>query len=210
MRVGSSCLSTGGTVYTVTKKWIHPEYTTNLRNDVGLLKIAPSCFCSPPSVTLNRDRSFPSTTGHPLTVIGFGRTAEGGGPSEILQKLGVGFVNDDECATKYGSFDQNIKMCADKDGGGTCQGDSGSPLLNVDSVTGAISQVGIVSYGIDSCASNYPDYYARVSSFVDWVEATMSTEMSTFGPDREPVLSFLRTNSMQWIESMSSYLFAGY
>lgn len=202
VRVGSPLYSLGGTVYTVTKKWIHPEYeSTQLLNDVAVLKIATTCICIPPSVTLNRQQDWPSTTGHALTVIGFGRTSHGGSLSNSLQQLEVGFVNNQECSTNHGRFETDMKLCADKDASGTCNGDSGSPLLDVQQDTGEKIQVGIVSYGKVSCASAYPDYYARVSNYVDWIESTMSAEMETFGPDKEAIFSFLRRNTRQWVES---------
>lgn len=201
MRVGSSYLNLGGTLYTVTNKWIHPEYdSARLVNDVGLLKLAPSLFCSPTSVTLNRDDDFPSQNGQPLTVLGFGRTTDDGGPSGVLKRLVVDFVGNAECAANDGDFEEEVKICADKEGAGTCQGDSGSPLFHRDESTGVISQVGIVSYGLESCASRFADYYARVSAVVDWVESTMEAEMTTCGGEREPLFSFLRRNGPQWIQ----------
>lgn len=124
VRVGSTLWNAGGTLYTVTKKWQHPNFNRNhLKNDVALLKIATYCLPSPPSATLNTDVSFPSTTGQPLTVIGFGRTRNGGSTSTFLQRLDVDYIAKDQCPS-----DQEAKLCADKEGAGTCQGDSGSPV----------------------------------------------------------------------------------
>lgn len=202
VRVGSPLYSIGGTLYTVTKKWIHPNYeASQLLNDVALLKIATTCICTPPSVILNREQDFPSTTGHFLTVIGFGRTSHGGSLAGSLQQLEVSFVNNQECSDNHGRFETEMKMCADKDAAGVCNGDSGSPLLDINRETGQKTQVGIVSYGKVSCASSYPDYYARVSNYIEWIESTMSTEMETFGPDKEAIFTFLRRNTRQWMES---------
>ncbi|KAK1741499.1 trypsin-like serine protease [Skeletonema marinoi] len=61
-------------------------------------------------------------------------------------------------------------MCAymEVEGGptGTCQGDSGGPIVI------ASQNVGITSWGVGCGQKGYPDYYTRVSSYIDWIEET--------------------------------------
>lgn len=56
-----------------------------------------------------------------------------------------------------------------KFGEGTCNGDSGGPLVLGDTV------IGIVSWNL-GCATIFPDVYARVSSFVPWIQFQINTE----------------------------------
>lgn len=52
------------------------------------------------------------------------------------------------------------------------QGDSGGPLTVV--VGGTITQIGIVSFGAAAgCHLGHPAAFARVTSFLDWINANM-------------------------------------
>lgn len=49
----------------------------------------------------------------------------------------------------------------------TCEGDSGSALqLRQD---GKFYIVGVTSFGV-SCGTSLPSFYARVASYLDWIE----------------------------------------
>lgn len=52
---------------------------------------------------------------------------------------------------------------------GSCNGDSGGPLL-VDGI-----QVGIVSFGVNDCAASYPSVYTRVTDFYSWINTTIAS-----------------------------------
>lgn len=138
VRVGSTSYSSGGTLYRVTKKFIHPDFTAggSYDHDIALLKIATGrflgflwpCNCRvPASVALNTNASIPNsgTSSFSLTVMGFGATNSQNVPSSRLNKLTVKYISNQECSTNYGSFAQEIKLCADKDNAGVCAGDSG-------------------------------------------------------------------------------------
>ncbi|CAB9506425.1 Vitamin K-dependent protein C (Fragment) [Seminavis robusta] len=203
VRVGTPFFSQGGTVLSVTKRWIHPNYVRpGNGDDIALLKLATNCVCLPPSAELNTDQTFPVNSGQPLWVIGFGRTSNGGDASGVLQQLEVQSVSNAECQARGGNFNSPAIVCADVGGGGPCQGDSGSPLMDGNKV-----QVGIVSFGKVGCASSFPDYYTRVSNYQDWIDTTINNELNIFGPDTEPMLQFLRNNGALWLQSSWSYLF---
>jgi secreted trypsin-like serine protease len=49
------------------------------------------------------------------------------------------------------------------------QGDSGGPLVK--EIDGAYTQIGVVSFGAAAgCELGYPAGFARVTSFLDWIE----------------------------------------
>lgn len=50
------------------------------------------------------------------------------------------------------------------------QGDSGSPLVK-DGV-----QVGVASWVFTPCGSGYPDFYARVPNYVDWIKQKLGSD----------------------------------
>ena len=99
------------------------------------------------------------TSGYPFTVTGWGTLSvsidskhsvtvpntntyhiissiQSNGPSpEILQKVDVPFVSQDECKNAYGEEDITGRMiCAGEKGKDSCQGDSGGPLIDLEKV----------------------------------------------------------------------------
>lgn len=65
------------------------------------------------------------------TVIGWGRTAEGGMLPSIVQEVQVPILTLNQCRTmKYrASRITNYMLCAGKGAQDSCQGDSGGPLV---------------------------------------------------------------------------------
>ena len=37
-------------------------------------------------------------------------------------------------------------------------------------------QIGIVSWGYVPCASGYPDFYARVPNYINWIEQVLGKD----------------------------------
>ena len=67
------------------------------------------------------------------------------GPTpEILQKVDVPFVSQDECKNAYGEEDITDRMiCAGEKGKDSCQGDSGGPLIDSEKVLDTYSRLRI-------------------------------------------------------------------
>lgn len=58
-------------------------------------------------------------------------------------------------------------ICAGQENKGTCQGDSGGPLQ---CKQGSVwIQAGTTSFGIPCALAGFPEVYARVSEFQDWI-----------------------------------------
>lgn len=122
-----------------------------------------------------------------VSALGWG-LAEDGESAQDLQHTGKltvlqnNYCNDEEDG--WGGIIQETMVCAFGlgDGGDTCPGDSGGPLLLLfdDGETENGSPdldtlVGITSFGedIDCGTSNLPGVYTRVSSFSEWIKATI-------------------------------------
>lgn len=100
--------------------------------------------------------------------MGFGRTQENGTSSEVLLKVTVPVVSDEICSQEYGGLDMTYRFCAGVGEKDSCNGDSGSPIINQNKI-----QVGIVSDGEGCARSDYPGIYTRVSVFSDWIAASI-------------------------------------
>jgi len=105
-------------------------------------------------------------------VTGWGTTSEGGHLSDVLQKVQVPVVCDEECRDAYGENDISDNMiCAGSAGKDSCQGDSGGPLMCGQKPTDELT--GIVSWGYGCGAEGFPGVYTQASYFVSWINSNM-------------------------------------
>jgi len=110
------------------------------------------------------------------TVAGWGHTEEGGfDTSKILMQVGVPTVSHTNCNSMYRpqgiSIDRSAMFCAGLSHGGkdSCQGDSGGPFV-FKNKQGSYTLQGVVSFGIGCARPGLPGVYARVSSYLPWIE----------------------------------------
>ena len=165
---------------------IHPAYSSStLDNDIALLKLsAPIEEYTP--IELITDLSLESD-GTPLIVSGWGRISEGGETADVLQKVEVPVIENEDCQSSYpGDLTDNM-LCAGYTQGGkdSCQGDSGGPLTG-QPTSGPLQQVGVVSWGRGCAQPNFPGVYTRLSEFVEWVCSVASVGC---GPSSTPTPS---------------------
>nr|AAD00320.1 plasminogen activator sPA [Scolopendra subspinipes] len=152
---------------------MHKDYVySTLENDIALLKLAEPLDLTPTAVgsiclPSQNNQEF---SGHCI-VTGWGSVREGGNSPNILQKVSVPLMTDEECSEYYNIVD--TMLCAGYAEGGkdACQGDSGGPLVcpNGD---GTYSLAGIVSWGIGCAQPRNPGVYTQVSKFLDWIRNT--------------------------------------
>lgn len=115
-------------------------------------------------------------------VAGWGRLAEGGKASNILQELQLPVLGNKVCEDRYKKqgklidakqFNEAVLCAGDLNGGhDSCQGDSGGPLVSPKILSDTVRyyQIGIVSYGIGCARQDVPGVYTRVSTFIDWIK----------------------------------------
>jgi trypsin len=153
--------------------FVHGGYNGGtFENDIALVKLAsaPTGEIIPPAQSVQQLKAC-----QVLEVTGWGRTAEKGPTSEILQKGEVPYVENITCNAKdaYGGKIKPSMMCAGLREGGvdSCQGDSGGPLV-LRGPDGPIL-VGVVSWG-EGCARKLRyGVYTRVSDFSHWIAQTI-------------------------------------
>ncbi|KAL3278869.1 hypothetical protein HHI36_016389 [Cryptolaemus montrouzieri] len=107
------------------------------------------------------------------TVIGWGRTTEGGMLPSVVQEVQVPILTLSQCrAMKYrASRITTYMLCAGKGAMDSCQGDSGGPLV-VQSKD-KYEVVGIVSWGVGCGRPGYPGVYTRVSKYLGWLKTNL-------------------------------------
>lgn len=158
---------TDGVVASVRDIWTEPGFSDPGKgDDVAVLSLDRSLSYRPASLPGKSDASLYSA-GTNATVVGWGRTSDGGDRATSLRSAVVPIVSDSSCQSSYSNYDANSMVCAGYPNGGVdaCQGDSGGPLVEGDTL------VGIVSWG-DGCAKpGKPGVYARVSTYADDIRA---------------------------------------
>lgn len=180
VRLGGTNINNMSYVMTADLLLMHENYNSQtLENDVALLRlpspatgtnIAPIALAQPSVGTLVNET---------VTASGYGRTNNTGGISPDLMRVDLVGISNEECMEAYGNIIVNSTLCASWDRGtgqsgqSTCSGDSGGPL-NYNGPDGQVL-VGVVSFvSSRGCDSGAPSGYARVSSFVDWIETNIN------------------------------------
>ena len=119
--------------------------------------------------------------------------------SDTLKEVDVTMVGDDDCATFYafyepsgcttGRFENRTMTCAGYTTGlkDTCFGDSGGPLM-VPDASGALVQVGVVSWGFGCALPAQYGVYARIAdtTLFDWIQSRLPQPAAGSSPGAAP------------------------
>jgi trypsin len=161
-----------GTFVEVSEIITHEAYG-NFLNDVALLKLAtPLVFDELTKAIPLYKRPVP--TGATVIISGFGHTSWGGQTSELLKYNEMTVVSHKECAAT--GHDYEGLICFNAPGvDGACRGDSGGPAV----YNGQL--VGVANFVVGGCGGSYPDGYAKVSYFINWIHKHI----------KRPVLKFM-------------------
>jgi len=160
-------------------------------NDIALLQL--SSIVLPPAqpiklmdetLQVDADDEFDNGFINNLFLSGWGRTSTDGNEStDILQKTTLTGTSDANCAYEWyeivDMFDhEDDFICANAVSKGSCNGDSGGPLIWQDKKSSSDADMGyrlagVVSFGNSAqCAYDlYSDVYTQVSSNNDWIKA---------------------------------------
>jgi len=155
--------SGAGTTSAVRSIWVNPQFTdVRSGSDVSVLTLAARLPYEP--LDLPRpDNHDLYAAGQPGLILGWGRTAADGQPSQYLMQASVPVMADPDCLKAYPDYKAEAMVCAGVPQGGvdTCQGDSGGPLV----VDGKLA--GITSWGEGCAAPGKPGVYTRLAAYLD-------------------------------------------
>nr|ACR16002.2 serine protease 48 [Mamestra configurata] len=177
--LGSITINTGGTRIVTTDFVLHENWTPAIiRNDVAMVNLPYAVSISnilapialPSGSLLNEDFA-----GEIAIASGFGKTSNDGGVSfnQPLSFVHLPVITNEECADVYNDiFVQPSNVCTSGEGNkNICTGDSGGPLA----VTrkGIPILIGITSFGSGDCEASQPSAFARVTSFMGWINSKL-------------------------------------
>ncbi|CAO1425402.1 unnamed protein product [Diamesa tonsa] len=160
----------------------HPEYDDNtLHNDIAMIKL-PSAVTfndhiSPIALPEGSDDYVAEGTnnfaGVNAVLSGWGRFGSTQASSTFLRFVNLQVITNLACRVRFPTIIQDSTICANGEGNvGGCNGDSGGPL-SVQS-NGQSLLVGVTSFvsGV-GCERGFPTGFARVSSFIPWIQSHM-------------------------------------
>ncbi|KXJ74327.1 chymotrypsin-2 [Aedes albopictus] len=180
---GTTRLSRGGSRMRAERFVVHPRYDrSRAANDIGLVQIRGIFLWLSNRVgKIELGKEF-VPAGTEATITGWGGTLQSGGPlSDKLQYARLRVIGELQCQTVLANIGDWILCTYTREGQGICGGDSGSPLVSDGKV------IGIASFGVgylpgEGCAAGFPDGFARVSHFYNWIrETTQRRRIWPFG-----------------------------
>lgn len=141
--------------------------------DVALIKLDKEVTDKPP-IKVNNNQNIP--VGVQSDAIGWGRLAEGGATTSLLQEVTLPIVNNQKCVELYGAnkFDASKMLCAGVESGGkdACQGDSGGPLIinwnDKDPTTQFL--IGVTSWGIGCARAGKMGVWINIAAIISWIK----------------------------------------
>jgi secreted trypsin-like serine protease len=145
----------------VTAIWVHPDFRdVTSGSDIAVLTLDTAMPYQTLPLATQSDATIytPGTLG---TILGWGRTSEGGPASRYLLGAQVPLTNDSTCLSAFPQYDPTSMVCAGYPEGGVdaCQGDSGGPLM----IAGRLA--GITSWGSGCAQPGKPGVYTRVATY---------------------------------------------
>jgi len=162
-------------IRSVARTAINANYNQNTYvNDISIIKLStPLVFNAMVAPISLPAAGYDPPVGTIATVSGWGTTSSGGSISDLLRKVDIPIISDEDCDAQNGagSVDAASMICAALPEGGvdSCQGDSGGPLFT-GTGTNAV-QHGIVSWGYGCAVAGKPGVYTQVSNYIDWIAA---------------------------------------
>ena len=162
---------------------LHDKYDHRTKlNDLALVKLAAKAklYTKRVNSICLADQN-DKYVGELATLAGWGDTAYKGQQSEHLLEVEVRVWNNSACGQALGENRISDGMvCAGEQTGGkdSCQGDSGGPLMLEGLRRPAMrwTLIGVVSWGNGCGNPNKPGVYARVTHFLDWINANSKVD----------------------------------
>lgn len=106
-------------------------------------------------------------------VTGWGKTQENGNLANILRKVSLPIVSNEDCSRSYGRIRvriTNSMLCAGKAGRDACQGDSGGPAACRSLLSESSVLCGVVSQGNGCGREGFPGIFTKTALYIDWIE----------------------------------------
>ncbi|XP_037301090.1 collagenase-like [Manduca sexta] len=176
--LGSVTVFSGGRRITTRSIVLHGDYNPqNLNNDIAVITVPWVSYTNviQPVALPTGFLTMLTFEGNWAQLAGFGVTHDDEDltTAQTLRQVNVMVVNHIDCATVFGWNVLPSTLCTSRRGRvGACGGDSGGPLTLT--LSGQRTLIGVTSFHhADGCNIGLPSGYARVTSFVPWIQARL-------------------------------------
>nr|ADT80821.1 serine protease 51 [Mamestra configurata] len=170
--LGSVRLFSGGTRLNTASVAMHGSWNPNqIRNDIAMITLPSAVSTSgniAPIALPSGNELNNQFNGATAVASGFGLTRDGGSVSGSLSHVNLPVITNAVCRQSF-SIIQSSNICTSgANGRSTCQGDSGGPLVVTSNNRRIL--IGVTSFGSDrGCQVGFPAAFARVTSFISWI-----------------------------------------
>ncbi|XP_076254609.1 brachyurin-like isoform X1 [Rhynchophorus ferrugineus] len=162
-------------IYNTSKFIIHEEWDEDtLQNDIAVVGLPQPVPLSNNIATVRLAEKADSYENIIGICLGWGVTILGVS-SNILRYVKLNIISNSACAaySEYKSYIRDTHICTSGKGiVGSCNGDSGGPLI----VDG--KQIGIVSFGATNCQAELPSVFTRVPEFHPWIADALNISIN--------------------------------
>ncbi|KAK7865648.1 hypothetical protein R5R35_006905 [Gryllus longicercus] len=160
----------GRVIIETTSKIVHPSYSSLLiSNDVAVVNLNQDVQLNNLIQTISLASGSNLFEGSAARVSGWGKTSDASNAvSPQLNYVDLTIISNSVCAQTFGSLIiRSSNICTQGVGErGVCNGDSGGPLIDLQSG----KQIGIASFVSSAgCQSGSPNGFVRVTSFAAWI-----------------------------------------
>jgi Trypsin len=173
----------------VSRVIVYPHYeisgALNNWGDAGLLEL--STPTKAPAIKLASSEIW--KPGTEAAIAGWGDTYYGQETATERLRWAITYVQSKEwCTAEAPGFHPLGQLCAIDPPyyeSGTCEGDSGGPLLALRPGTEELVEIGVTSIGYGECSTTWPDVFTRSDLVASWVNARI-TELAPPPPAPPP------------------------
>jgi hypothetical protein len=175
-------------VSAVSRVIVDPAYNpANHNSDAALLVLSTPTTAPTMRLAGAADRGLESA-GTDAAIAGWGETYAGSNLPGILQWAETVVQSPAYCDQFTPSYVAGFQLCAVDypfDDAGTCNGDSGGPLLAVDAA-GKLVEIGITSYGPADCNTYSASYFTATASISAWAAGQINAANPSAPPSPPP------------------------
>eukprot|EP00594_Rhizosolenia_setigera_P016861 CAMPEP_0178975756 /NCGR_PEP_ID=MMETSP0789-20121207/23388_1 /TAXON_ID=3005 /ORGANISM="Rhizosolenia setigera, Strain CCMP 1694" /LENGTH=295 /DNA_ID=CAMNT_0020664635 /DNA_START=246 /DNA_END=1134 /DNA_ORIENTATION=+ len=162
----------------VLEEILHPDWNSDTEeNDIMLLKLATDSMAQ---VVTYDTGSADTSAGIDVTVMGWGKTTEGGSSSDKLLEVELDIVSNADCGAEDAHDGEitDVMLCAARDGKDSCQGDSGGPLIIAGADATTDVQIGVAA-GDEDVPDDCPTSETTSNSDTETTDTTTTTTTTT-------------------------------